>query len=97
MKKIVVALSAILAVSACTRMDQYMEGKVVVVDGAEYLVRQLPTGSYQAMPNSPKMTLHVDAAVWGKNAKAIEVATGCPIILTTVKNDDWHTIAAVQC
>lgn len=91
------ALAFLLFACACTRMDQYFDGKVVQVDGREFLVRQLSTGSYQAVPNSPKPTWHVDAAVWGQNVKAIESVTGCRVDLTTIKNTNSNTIAAVDC
>nr|WP_319250482.1 hypothetical protein [uncultured Celeribacter sp.] len=94
-------LFATLLLSACTQMDQYFDGKTVNVDGEEFLVRRLSSGSYQAMPNNPNKRFWgwtVDAAAWGKNYKAIEIATGCKIIPGTVKNDNSHSsIAAVDC
>ena len=96
MKSALVA-TVLLALGACTQMDQYFDGKVVQVDGKDYLVRQLSTGSYQAMPNEPEAKWHVDAAEWASNIKAIELATGCPVLQGSVQNNRSGTIAAVQC
>lgn len=56
------AVAAVLIVSACSPMDQYVEGQVVHVDGQDYLIRKLSNGAYQAVPSDQKATLHVDAA-----------------------------------
>ncbi|MBK4215566.1 hypothetical protein JJJ17_06470 [Paracoccus caeni] len=90
-------VAAVLIASACTTMDQYFDGKVVTVDGAEYLVRETRPGTYQAMPNDPKITWNLDASVWPKNVRAIEIATGCKVNPAAVKNGDQNTIATVDC
>lgn len=90
-------LVSALILGACTRMDQYYDGKVVEVDGRDFLVRQLSTGSYQALPNEPEMTWHVDAAIWSQNVRAIEDATGCKVDPNSVSSRDSQTIAAVNC
>lgn len=99
-------LSALIVVgilaAACTKMEQYYpNGQVVLVDGIEFSVS--PMGSrpstYRAMPNNPRDQnfLTIDPMTWVQNVKAIEQATGCPVLRESIKNGDSYTFAVVDC
>lgn len=90
-------LVCVLATFACTRMDQYFDGQVVQVNGRDFLVRQLSSGGYQAMPNDPELRLTKDPSIWPLNVSAIEKATNCKVNPASIKNNDADTIAAVEC
>lgn len=96
-------IASILALAACSEMkDYYPNGQVVTVDGHEHLVRKLSgrANSYQAMENKPTMgqlMTGIDAAIYARNVKAIEAATGCKVDLASVQNGSNNTIAATSC
>lgn len=84
-------------------MDQYYpNANVVTVDGQEHLVRKLNgrANTYQAMENKPsvgQMMVGIDSAIYGRNVRAIEQATGCKVDMTTISNSGNQTIAATSC
>lgn len=93
----------VLALAACSEMkDYYPNGQVVAVEGHEHLVRKLAgrANSYQAMENKPtvgQMMTGIDAAIYARNVKAIEVATGCKVSVASIQNSGNSTIAATDC
>jgi hypothetical protein len=96
--------SAIAALASCTTMQQYWpDAKVVVIDGQEHLVRKLPNveDAYQAMENRPTAQSAIigviDPLVYARNVRAIEQATGCPVVPGSIQNSGNQTIAAAQC
>lgn len=103
MKTAIITLACAASLIACTRMDQYYPGaKVATVDGSEHLVRQLNgrQNTYQAMENRPtmgQMMTGIDAAIYGRNVRAIEMTTGCKVDVATISNSGNQTIAATAC
>jgi hypothetical protein len=81
-------------------MDQYFpNSETVVVDGEQFIVREISPGTYQSMPNDPDLAwiIAYDATTWARNARAIEISTGCPVLPASIRNEGNNTIAAAGC
>lgn len=96
-------LAAVVLLSvfgACTTMEQYYpNASKTLVDGEEFIVRELSPGTYQAFRNHPDLGYLVayDARIWGRNVKAIEQVTGCKVMPGSTRNTADNTVAAVDC
>ncbi|WP_435168777.1 hypothetical protein [Falsirhodobacter sp. 1013] len=91
------ALIALAFTTACTP-SSYMPGsQVVSVEGREHTVRRSGDGYVAVMNNSLLKGSKPDSAVYVGNLRAIRDATGCPVAMNGIKNEDGRTTAKVTC
>ena len=100
MKKLMI----VLALAGCTERADYSKGgQVVVIEGREFFVEQVKwqkSNVYVGVPNvqSGSALFKRDFTLPPLNVAAIEKATGCKVIPSTIENDSTgNTFAAVEC